>query len=249
MWRRWFGASRTSPGLGPGDVAVKKRGTQPNPRASRCFGRGLDEDVSNEGGAPRPDDDKQRRSPKTKAKRKGRIEPLFSPGAEEPPRRPPPAREKANKRERGAGSTPRVRESVVRDRLLATLPGGRKEVACSGGFVDIVTDTEIIEVKRGCNWKAALGQVMVYGEDFPGRRKRVHLFEDSMQNFLLAFATCERFNVVVTSDNCEYDAKAGRVLQKSQSTPGQQQPAAAALPVLLPGPQLPRFLQPQARDL
>jgi hypothetical protein len=107
--------------------------------------------------------------------------------------------------------TPRVKESVVRDRLAASLAGARTEVACSGGFVDILTPTELIEVKRGCNWKAALGQVLVYGADFPTHRMRIHLFEDDIQNFALAFATCERFDVVVTSENRFFDRDTGRL--------------------------------------
>lgn len=46
------------------------------------------------------------------------------------------------------------------------------------GVVDLVTDTELIEIKKLARWKAALGQVLVYGTHTSMRSKLkvVHLF-------------------------------------------------------------------------
>ena len=72
--------------------------------------------------------------------------------------------------------TPEGEEEAVRSRLHAAV-GGEKEVDLGRlGRADIVTATEIIEVKSVCKWKHALGQVLVYGTAFEQLRERVHLF-------------------------------------------------------------------------
>lgn len=89
-------------------------------------------------------------------------------------------------------------EFKVRDALAAAYPGSRIEVPCSSGIVDILTDKELIEVKRAPMWKAALGQVLAYSSDFPRHRPRVHLFGPDAQHFYVAAVTCERFGVRLT---------------------------------------------------
>jgi hypothetical protein len=64
----------------------------------------------------------------------------------------------------------------VRDRLASAL-NGQTEVRTPDGFIDILTSTEIIEVKTFNDWKHALGQVFVYSEHYPTHLMRVHLFD------------------------------------------------------------------------
>lgn len=66
-------------------------------------------------------------------------------------------------------------EHLVRDRLKTQL-GGLAEVTTPVGRIDLVTETEIIEVKRVGDWKSALGQILVYSAFYPEHRKRLHLF-------------------------------------------------------------------------
>lgn len=54
--------------------------------------------------------------------------------------------------------------------------GGLKEVATPAGRSDLLTDTEIIEIKRVSDWKAALGQILVYSAYYPEQDARIHLF-------------------------------------------------------------------------
>lgn len=89
-------------------------------------------------------------------------------------------------------------EFRVRDKLASSIPGAKTEVHCSSGIIDILTPTEVIEVKRASMWKAAMGQVLAYGEDFPEHSKRIHLFSHEKQHYRLAVVTCERFGVKVT---------------------------------------------------
>lgn len=67
-------------------------------------------------------------------------------------------------------------EQAVQDRLCRTF-GGSKEVKCGAGFIDLLTDTEIIEIKRASKWKSAVGQILAYGNFYPSHAKRIHLFD------------------------------------------------------------------------
>lgn len=69
-------------------------------------------------------------------------------------------------------------ESRVRDALANKL-GAATEVRCKYGMIDILSDTEIIEVKVYRHWKHALGQCVSYGLCFPGRSRRLHLYAES----------------------------------------------------------------------
>ena len=70
-------------------------------------------------------------------------------------------------------------EAQIRD-LLAVEENGTTEVVCPTGRVDVVTATELIEVKKVSDYKHAVGQVLAYHNcDFPlfrGKTPRVHLF-------------------------------------------------------------------------
>jgi hypothetical protein len=59
---------------------------------------------------------------------------------------------------------------------LRTLLGGHMEVGSTHGRIDILTDIEVIEVKRFKDWKTGLGQVLVYSDDYPDLRARLYLF-------------------------------------------------------------------------
>ncbi|KAG5181964.1 FirrV-1-A34, partial [Tribonema minus] len=68
-----------------------------------------------------------------------------------------------------------VRERDVRDDLALALDGSI-EMKSPAGFADVVTATEVIEVKSCRNWKHALGQVLAYHAFMSDKSKRIHLF-------------------------------------------------------------------------
>jgi hypothetical protein len=53
------------------------------------------------------------------------------------------------------------------------------EVETPVGYADLLTDTEIIEIKEITNWKSALGQILSYGSFYPTHQKSLYLFNAS----------------------------------------------------------------------
>ena len=86
--------------------------------------------------------------------------------------------------------------------LLFKQLGGLTEVSTSAGQIDLLTDVEIIEVKRINDWKAALGQILVYSAFYPEHRKRIHLFgrRSELTKLPDIEAACLAFDVNVTAE-------------------------------------------------
>jgi hypothetical protein len=89
-------------------------------------------------------------------------------------------------------------EHQVVQRLQAKL-GGQTEVVTAIGRIDLLTETEIIEVKQVSDWKAALGQILTYAGFFPEHTKRIHLFGDcTPQKKEVICSTLLSFDVIAT---------------------------------------------------
>lgn len=69
----------------------------------------------------------------------------------------------------------KIKEKVVRDALKSRV-GGMPEVLSPSGSIDLLTRSEVIEVKHYRGWKEGIGQVVAYGSHYPSRGKRLHLF-------------------------------------------------------------------------
>ena len=92
-------------------------------------------------------------------------------------------------------------ELQTRDRLLINhFPTALKEVKCPAGRIDLLTEAQIIEVKKISDWKSALGQILVYSAYYPEHKKRIHLFgSDADKEKLLDIElSCSAFDVLVT---------------------------------------------------
>lgn len=68
------------------------------------------------------------------------------------------------------------KEKEIKLRLQKEL-NGEIEVETESGFIDLLTDTEIIEIKVGKQWKHAVGQILIYSFEYPIHKKRIHLFD------------------------------------------------------------------------
>lgn len=67
-------------------------------------------------------------------------------------------------------------EAWYRDKLARELEGKTEVHIDKVGRIDILTKTEIIEVKNTEGWKSAIGQIKSYGQYYPKHKMRVHLF-------------------------------------------------------------------------
>jgi hypothetical protein len=76
--------------------------------------------------------------------------------------------------------------------------GGDIEVHTVAGRIDLVTSTEVIEIKKIANWKDSLGEVLAKGAFFPEHRKRIHLFGVSDKLMTTILASCTPLNITVT---------------------------------------------------
>ena len=77
--------------------------------------------------------------------------------------------------------------------------GGKAEVLTPAGLIDLLTPTQVIELKLAKNWKEAIGQILVYSAYYPSHEKRIHLFGDCHSSMLdMIQGHCQRFNILLT---------------------------------------------------
>lgn len=103
---------------------------------------------------------------------------------------------------RFCGKVPKVKlimEKTVQQRLKS-LEGGDTEVNVNGKFIDLLTSTEIIEIKRYKDRLDAL-KIIYYAKHFPNHRKRIHLFQQNGTKCpidLIFEKTCEESDIRLT---------------------------------------------------
>jgi hypothetical protein len=90
-------------------------------------------------------------------------------------------------------------EKLISDRLAFEL-GGIREVTTPCGRIDVLTDTEIIEVKKTSRWKSAIGQVCAYANFYPDRVKRIHLFGGDFSQLALISSVAHPLDIRVTAE-------------------------------------------------
>ena len=88
-------------------------------------------------------------------------------------------------------------ERLVRDRLQATL-GGRTESPTPWGPIDLLTDTELIEIKGIQRWKEAIGHILVKSEAHPTHEKRLHLYGTHSTHLDQIRSACTNLDITVT---------------------------------------------------
>jgi hypothetical protein len=76
--------------------------------------------------------------------------------------------------------------------------GGKMEAFTVVGRIDLVTDTEVIEIKQIAQWKDAFGEVLAKGQFFPKHHKRIHLFGASDKLMEKIVPCCSVLEVLVT---------------------------------------------------
>lgn len=77
---------------------------------------------------------------------------------------------------------------------------GEIEKKCECGFIDLINDTVIIEIKTSRLWKHAVGQILMYGLEYPSHKKIIYLFnieKDNNFNKELVEEKCGIYDIVV----------------------------------------------------
>jgi hypothetical protein len=85
----------------------------------------------------------------------------------------------------------------VRD-ALCLREGGAAEVHCRAGVADVVTEREVIEVKRSWNWKSGVGQALAYSRCFPGKTPRLHLYGAGLRDVSFVEDLCSDMGIRLT---------------------------------------------------
>lgn len=99
-----------------------------------------------------------------------------------------------------------TREKNIQERLHQEL-GGEIEVETSVGFIDLLTPTEIIEIKHTSSWKHAVGQVLMYAVEYPRHQKRVHIFgENEKTNMTLIRERSALYSIRVTFEDVQSES-------------------------------------------
>jgi hypothetical protein len=88
-------------------------------------------------------------------------------------------------------------EKDIQHRLHKDM-GGEIEVRTTIGYIDLLTDTMLIEIKEASQWKHGLGQVLCYSKYESRESYRLHLFGELPVSKEDIENTCGGFGVVVT---------------------------------------------------
>ena len=67
-------------------------------------------------------------------------------------------------------------EHKFRD-MVAKEENGKTEVKVKTGFIDVLTETKIIEIKKCSDFKHATGQIWFYGREYPDKEKWIYFFD------------------------------------------------------------------------
>lgn len=100
--------------------------------------------------------------------------------------------------------TTALENEIVIQAILQEREGGERAVETPVGFVDLVTDEHVIEVKHVKNWKEAT-KVLVYAPYFPNRKPRVHLFGGYSKDFrVLVEQSFDRLSIITSWERDPY---------------------------------------------
>jgi hypothetical protein len=87
------------------------------------------------------------------------------------------------------------KEKTIKLRMAKEL-NAEMDIKTPYGCIDLLNIREIVNIKSGNNWKQAVGQILVYSNDYPYHSKRIHLFDiEPDQNMI---NICKKFHIKVT---------------------------------------------------
>jgi hypothetical protein len=69
------------------------------------------------------------------------------------------------------------------------------EIKSNFGYIDLLNETDIIEIKIANKWKSALGQILAYADDYPNHKKWIYLFDGEFD--INVVCLCSKFDINV----------------------------------------------------
>jgi hypothetical protein len=87
------------------------------------------------------------------------------------------------------------KEREIQERLHKELRGV-KEYKTINGNIDLLTDSDLIEIKVHENWKHGIGQILAYSTQLRDHKLRLHLFDGQYDKNIED--VCNEFNISVT---------------------------------------------------
>jgi hypothetical protein len=102
-------------------------------------------------------------------------------------------------------------ERDVRDRLQAQL-GGKVEAHTKFGPIDLLTETELIEIKIAHRWKDAIGHILAKSYKYPTHKKRLHLFGPEEPIMETIENACNPWNISVTFEKVDRPKLAAKAI-------------------------------------
>ena len=93
-------------------------------------------------------------------------------------------------------------ERDVRDRLQSQL-GGQVEAYTRYGLIDLLTATELIEIKTVDRWKDAIGHIIAKAHRYPNHAKRLHLFSSEEPILETIEQVCTPHDIRVTFEKVD----------------------------------------------
>jgi hypothetical protein len=85
---------------------------------------------------------------------------------------------------------------------LQKLYGGEIEVDTKYGYIDLLTETKIIEIKKYDRWKYALGQILAYSDEYQEHQKIIYLFNvPKNEDMTHIKKICDKYNVIIEIDD------------------------------------------------
>ena len=87
-----------------------------------------------------------------------------------------------------------LKESQIQQQYKELL-NAQDEVETPVGFIDLLTEIDLIEIKTYTNWKNGIGQLICYGTFYPEHNKWLYLFDCENQDLEYIKQICEENNI------------------------------------------------------
>lgn len=101
----------------------------------------------------------------------------------------------------------KIKEAHIQKKL--EIETGGKHDKCANGIPDIVSDTQIIEIKEWNKYKDAFGQIEFYRRHYPDKQPRIHFFGEKIKNIetlRIIYEVANEKNILITEENSKNES-------------------------------------------